>query len=414
MGMKRVVTAAICFCVLAAFAPAHADEPDGLVLPAGFHASIVADGLKGARHLAFRSKDTLYISTRGRDNGIIAFHLDSSHKADRTEHFGSVNGGTGIRFWRDQLYASTPTTVYRFQFSGDELVPSAAPEIIVDGMAGVGSANRPLALDGKGNLFVTVTGPGNICTDPAQPKVGLKPCPALNGRAGIWRFDANRTDQKFSDGEQIVTGLRDMDALDWHASDGLYGVMHGRGGTHQGWPELVSETDEENVAEEMYKVAKGGDWGWPYSYYDGVRNIRLVAPEYGGDNKTVAQADLYSRPAALLPGHSAPLDMVFYNGTQFPRTYRGGAFVAFHGGQGPDTAKGHNGYNITFLPFDRRGKAGTPVVFADGFAGPTPGDRSPAKAKYRPVGETVGPDGALYVADSEKGRIWRIYYGDNG
>jgi glucose/arabinose dehydrogenase len=53
-------------------------------------------------------------------------------------------------------------------------------------------------------------------------------------------------------------------------------------------------------------------------------------------------------------------------------------------------------------------------VFADGFAGPVPGDRSPAKAKYRPVGETVGPDGALYVADSEKGRIWRIYYGDTG
>jgi glucose/arabinose dehydrogenase len=161
----------------------------------------------------------------------------------------------------------------------------------------------------------------------------------------------------------------------------------------------------------MYRIAKGGDWGWPYSYYDGARNIRLVAPEYGGDNKTVAQA--YSKPAALLPGHSAPLDMVFYNGTQFPRSYRGGAFVAFHGGAGPNTEAGYNGYNITFLSFDRRGKVGSAIVFADGFAGPAPGDRSPAKAKYRPVGETVGPDGALYVADSEKGRIWRIYYGDN-
>jgi len=63
------------------------------------------------------------------------------------------------------------------------------------------------------------------------------------------------------------------------------------------------------------------------------------------------------------------------------------------------------------LVLDRRGKAGAPMVFAEGFAGPTPGDRSPAKAKYRPVGAAVGADGALYVADSEKGRIWRIYYG---
>src|SRR5689334_3994460 len=131
-------TAAICVCV----SPALAEEPDGLVLPAGFHASIVADGLKGARHLAFRNRDALYVSTRGKDNGIIALHLDASHKADRTEHFGGVNGGTGIRFWRDKLYASTPTTVYRFQFSGDEFVPSAAPQIIVDGMPANGSTNR--------------------------------------------------------------------------------------------------------------------------------------------------------------------------------------------------------------------------------------------------------------------------------
>ncbi len=408
--MNRVFTAAAVVCTCFSL-PAWAEEPDGLVLPAGFHASIVADGLKGVRHLAFRDRDTLYLSTRGKDNGIIALHLDASRKVDRSEHFGGVNGGTGIRFWQGKLYASTPTTVYRFQFAGDELVPSAAPDIVVDGMPANGSPNRPLALDGRGNLFVTVTGVGNICTDTAAPKVGLKPCPQLKERAGIWRFDASRMGQKFSDGEQMVTGVRDMDALDWRAGDGLYGVMHGRGGTHQTWPELVSETDEENVAEEMYRISKGGDWGWPYSYYDGVRNIRLVAPEYGGDNKTAAQADLYSKPAALLPGHSAPLDMVFYNGTQFPRSYRGGAFVAFHGGQGPDNAKGHNGYNITFLPFDRRGKAGTPQLFADGFAGPAPGDRSVAKAKYRPVGAAVGPDGALYVADSEKGRIWRIYYG---
>ena len=44
------------------------------------------------------------------------------------------------------------------------------------------------------------------------------------------------------------------------------------------------------------------------------------------------------------------------------------------------------------------------TAFADNFRG------SPNGMRYRPVGLAVGPDGALYVSDSEKGRVWKITY----
>ena len=147
------------------------------------------------------------------------FTLTPLTKPIRSQHFGTVEGGTGIRFYNGALYAASPSAVYRFTFSGKALVPSKEPEVIVDGMPtthpGFNRVNRPLAFDGKGNLFVALDGSANICTAPTSagtPPVGLKPCPDLGVRAGIWRFDANKVGQKFpADGEQLATGIRDID-----------------------------------------------------------------------------------------------------------------------------------------------------------------------------------------------------------
>ena len=189
--------------------------------------------------------------------------------------------------------------------------------------------------------------------------------------------------------------------------------MHDRSATHETWPDLVSEQDEENLSEEFHRIA-GKDvvnMGWPYTYWDGAKKIRLMAPEYGGNGKVSPPAGIYADPIVTFPtSHSAPLGLVFYNGRQFPASYRGGAFVARHGGNGPERPEGRSGFDVMFIPFTGNGKPGTPVTFADGFAGPTPASKIVAKATYRPVGVAVGPDGSLYVSESNKGRIWRIYY----
>src|SRR5207237_3112658 len=86
--------------------------------------------------------------------------------------------------------------------------------------------------------------------------------------------------------------------------------------------------------------------------------------------------------------------------------YRGGAFIAFHGSWNRAPLP-QGGYNIVFQPLADGKPSGRYVVFADGFAGPV---EEPGQAMHRPSGLAVGPDGALYIADDQHGRIYRVTY----
>ena len=395
-------------------APAFAEEPDGLILPAGFHASVVAEGLGALRHLAVRPNGDVYASTGGeggKPEGLVAIQLGPDGKAAHIEHFSNVNGGTGIVFHQGMLYAASGNAIYRFRFKDNALLPDSEPETVVTGLR---PGTHAISFDDRGSLFVSVGAKSNACSAKPAPDtnpVGQRPCPDLTDGGGIWRFAADRAGQSLADGTQIATGIRFLTAMDWSPSAGLYGIMHGRDGTHAAFPGIVSAADDDAIGDEMHHVVKGTDFGWPYSYYDGARKMRLLAPDYGGDGKTIADGN-YSIPAVTFqPLRAAPVDLLFYQGRKFPNEWRG-AFIALHGTNGPQLPEGRNGYTVAFLPFDRSGKPGTLKVFADGFAGPSPADKNSGKAAYRPVGLAVAPDGALYVADSIKGRIWRIRYGD--
>ena len=402
---------------------AFAEEPDGLTLPPGFHATVVAEGLGQVRHMTVRDNGDLYFSTphndKGPATGILAVRLDASHKVVQMENFGTVDGGTGIRFHNGALYASSSSGVYRFTLTGKELVPTKDPELIVDGMPvthpGHPRTNRPIALDNKGNLYIGLEGEANACSDPnsppGAPPIGLKPCPDFANRAGVWRFSATKPGQKFpSDGEHLATGIRDITSLDWSPADGNpYGIMHGRDNMNKLWPEAMSAEQDQHLSDEMHRIVKGTDFGWPYTWYDGVRKMRFLSPDYGGDGKNSPAPGTYSTPVLTFENRRpAPVDIQFYTGKSFPASYHNGAFIVLHG-----TAPPRHGYNVVFVPFDKKGKAGEPTVFADGFAPVDPNSATPARPRYRPIAAAVAPDGALFIADSQKGRIWRIAYGTN-
>ena len=196
----------------------------------------------------------------------------------------------------------------------------------------------------------------------------------------------------------------------WNASQiALYSVIHGRDSLDTLFPALYNAQDNATrQAEEFHKIVDGGDFGWPYTFFDIKLGKRVLAPEYGGDAKKEPEAGKYPDPLVAFPAHWAPNDLLFYSGKNFPQQYRDGAFIAFHGSwnRAPEPQAG---YKVVFQPMKDGKPSGAYEVFADGFAGEMK-DNNPSNAKYRPVGLAVGPDGSLYVSDSQKGRIWKISY----
>ncbi len=153
------------------------------------------------------------------------------------------------------------------------------------------------------------------------------------------------------------------------------------------------------------------DCGWPYCYYDEFQQKKVLAPEYGGDGKKVGRCEGKTDPILAFPGHLAPNDLLFYTGDQFPDKYKHGAFIAFHGSwnRSPEPQEG---FYVAFVPFKGDYPSGKWEVFANGFA-ETDTIRSPGDAKYRPCGLAQGPDGSLFVVDSNEGKVWRIAYNMN-
>lgn len=95
-----------------------------------------------------------------------------------------------------------------------------------------------------------------------------------------------------------------------------------------------------------------------------------------------------------------------YFGTGFPEKYRGGAFIAFHGSWNRASLP-QQGFKVGFVAFEKGLPKGDWEIFADGFAGRDV-VRSVRDARYRPMGLAEGPDGALFIVDSVKGRLWRV------
>ena len=380
----------------------------GLTLPSGFEASAIAENLGRARHLTITPQNDIYVHLESLKNGkgIVVLH-ENNGKATIKTSFANF-GGTGIAIKNGYLYASNDKAVYRFKLNEqNEVINPDAPETVVSGLLSRRAHEaKALCLDNEGNLYVNIGAYSNICSEFDRDKKG---CPILDSAGGIWQFKADKLNQHYADGIKYAGGLRNVVGLSWNdQSNQLFVMQHGRDALHDLFPKLYSQHQSAELpAECMFALKKGDNAGWPYVYYDWIQNKNMLGPEYGGDGVKTADPQ-YINPAAAYPGHYAPNDLLFYTGTQFPEKYKNGAFIAFHGSwnRAPEPQAG---YCIVFQPFKNGMPDGKWEVFANGFAG-GPEKTSPNAAEHRPCGLAQGPDGSLYVADDQRGTIYKITY----
>ena len=403
-------------------------DDSGLELPPGFCATVFADGIGHARHLVVAPNGVVYVNTwSGRYYGSDAPHAGGflvalqdttgSGKADVNQRFGDTvqsggAGGTGIAMFGGAVYAEINDKIVRYTLPAGSIVPQGAPVTIVSGLPlGGDHPMHPFAIDADGTIYVDVATATNACQPqnriPKSP--GINPCTELQTRGGIWRYDANKTNQVFSPAERFATGIRNAEgfAID-SAAHRIFVTQHGRDQLHSNWPDLYKPEEEATQpAEELLRLTRGGDYGWPECYYDAVQGKLVLAPEYGGDGgKKIGPCADKIAPIAAFPAHWAPNAMALYDKQQFPDHYRHGVFIAFHGSWNRAPYP-QGGYNVVFEALAGDRTAGKCEVFADGFAGAV---KSPDQAEHRPSGLAVGPDGSLYVSDDIRGRIYRIVY----
>ena len=345
-----------------------------LKAPPGFHISVFAENIDGARMLVFSPGGVLLVSESG--EGKVVALPDSKHagKAERTVNvLRGLNEPHGLAFYEGKLYVAENDKVRRYDWDEANLRASN-PKSLADLPTGGGHSTRSLLFHG-GKMYVSAGSSCNVCIE-KDPR-----------RATVMEFNPDGSGQKI-----FAKGLRNAVGLAVNPKTGHSLGQRSTGAT--GWATICRR-------KRSYDLGKdGGDAGWPYCYGDRVPDSNFTKP---GDNRCQNVVE----PKVQMQAHSAPLGLAFYEGTQFPAEYRNNIFVAFHGSWNRSVP---TGYKVVRVKLDDKGQpVGGAEDFITGWL--APGERQKGRWMGRPVGIVFDSDGTMYLSDDAGGMIYRITYG---
>ncbi len=402
-GVRRHITASDLPKPFATETPRNRVEvvakPSGadLKVPAGFEIKQFASGLDQPRLIRVAPNGDIVVaeSNKGRIR-ILRPSADGS-TARQTETFATgLDRPFGIAFYPlganpEWVYVGNSGSVVRFPYRNGDLKARGEAEVIV---AEIPTRERPhwtrdvvFSKDGS-KMFVSVGSATNVAEDmPKLDPAALQKWIAEKPLGAAWGLETERADVLVFDpqgkGRRIfATGIRNCVGMAIHPTTGDLWCS-------------VNERDllgDDLPPDYVTRVREGAFYGWPWYYIGSNEEPRLAG----------ARPDLRSKvtvPDVLIQAHSAALEMVFYDGNQFPAEYKGDAFVALHGSW--NRAK-RTGYKIIRIPTKDGVPTGEYEDFVVGFG------VNDAHTWGRPVGIAVAKDGSLLFSEDGNSTIWRV------
>jgi glucose/arabinose dehydrogenase len=380
-------------------------------VPDGFSVERVTPDLPNARVIRVAPNGDLFVAS-SMTNSVHVLRIPArSATPEKVTLFASgLQQPFGIAFYPlgpnpRWVYVANSDGVVRFPYKNGDLTATGKPERIVAKIPTAHHWARDIAFSPDGTRLLFSVGSGsNVAQDMfPEPHLTMIPEPRIINslaewmkirpagaawdteelRADILSFDPNGKDLKI-----VATGLRNCSGITIQPVTG------------QLWC-IVNERDElgDNTPfEYATHVVEGAFYGWPWYFIGGHEDPRQAGARPDLKDKVIV-------PDVFMQAHSAPLQMVFYQGDNFPAEYKGSAFVTMHGSW--NRAK-RTGYKVVRLIFDGSGKpTGEYEDFMTGFV------VSDTQMWGRPVGVAVANDGSLFVTEDGNGTIWRVSYHGN-
>ncbi len=354
--------------------------------PEGFKVELYATGLDNPRLLRTAPNGDLFLAESASGKIKVFRGMTKDGKASQVSVFAEgLHQPFGIAFYPEGanpawVYIGDTDGIVRFPYKNGDLKASGPAEHLAD-------------LPGGGRL----RGGGHWTRDLVFSKDGTKLFASVGSHSNVDNPDTHPEEFHRADVLEFTPEGKFVKVYAWGIRNCVGEAINPITG------DLWCSTNERDglgnnlVPDYITHVQEGGFYGWPWFYFGpvgGLQDPRLPGTHPELQSKVIT-------PDILLNPHFASLEMLFYEGSQFPKRFKGDGFAAEHGSW---NRAQRAGYEVIRLPMRDGHATGEYEDFLTGFVLPD------GRVWGRPVGVAVALDGSLFVSDDGSCSIWHVIY----